>query len=125
LKASIRVRQELKEARAQLRQTTTQKLFSTDLKISENNPYTRSGIKEMKIETNSISSRSSTPVSEIPNKTSNDTETLVDKIIIDMTESEEQDPNDPLFTMVVSKKQKLKNKKKGLGDSYHPYRGLE
>ena len=149
LKASIKVRQELKEARAQLRQMTTQKLSSTDLKISENNPYTKPGIKKMEIETNSISSRSSTPVPEIPNKTSNNTETLVDKMIIESTiknttdipnestpkaispnnnsttESEDQDPNDPPFTTVVSKKQKLKNKKKGLGDSYHPYKGSE
>ncbi|CAG8606197.1 4450_t:CDS:1 [Dentiscutata heterogama] len=128
---------------------TTQKLSFTDLKISENNPYTKSGIKKMEIETNSISSRSSTPVPEISNKTSNDTEALVDKMIIEstiknttdipnettpkaissnnnsMTESEDQDPNDPPFTTVVSKKQKLKNKKKGLGNSYHLYRGSE
>ncbi|CAG8507061.1 420_t:CDS:2, partial [Dentiscutata heterogama] len=41
-KAEEKLIQELKEARAQLRQTTTQKLSSTDLKISENNPYTKS-----------------------------------------------------------------------------------
>ncbi|CAG8478408.1 5297_t:CDS:2, partial [Dentiscutata heterogama] len=114
---------ELKEARAQLRQTTAQKLSSIDLKISEDNPYTKSDIKEIEIETNSISSRSSTPMPETPNKTSNNIETLVDEMIIEftvknttdipnettpkaippnnnsMTESKDQDPKDPPFTM--------------------------
>ncbi|CAG8477827.1 24326_t:CDS:2, partial [Dentiscutata erythropus] len=148
-KSSNSGKQELKEARAQLRQSTAQKLSSIDLKISENNPYTKPGTKEMEIETNSISSGSSTPVPETPNKTSNDTETPVTEMITESTvknttdipnettskaispnnnsttESEDQDPKDPPFTTVVSKKQKLKNKKKGLGDNYHPYRGSE